>query len=601
MRLQTENIPLPLRLREQWVLWKFDQRGGKPTKVPYQFDGKPAESDNPATWTDFASVERRFQKRGYEGLGFMFAEDGGLCGIDLDGCREKQTGKVSDWAREIILAFGTYAEVSPTETGVKLFAKGKSPFATGRRISVEAPKVCDKEPGIEIYDHGRYFAVTGWRLQGPHDPQEGQEALDWLAAKYAPTQSTSPVKVDFRSADAVIERARKYLGRVPPAISGQRGHDRTFHAACVLICGFGLTEREALPVIAEWNQGCQPPWTEGELIRKLSEACKQGGERNYLRNAKPERWDSISIPNHKAPPVKAEPKITILADAALEYLRQVRNGFGEVIELGLNDVDNALGGGVERGEVIVIGGRPSHGKSAIALQCIHTWTGNQRPCLIASEEMAARLLGKRTIQYVSETPQEHWKNQGVSVEKDLNWYAETHAKCLIIESCGTAESVVEQIDKAVHEHKIQCAVVDYLQLLRSVGKSKYEQVTNASMALKEVTKRHNLVTLLLCQLSREIEKRKKYIPVMSDLKDSGQIEQDADVILFSVWPHKIDSKAPAHEYKVYVAKNRNREINERIVICRFLPSRQMLAPPRVQDNPNYEHAFDSFNERKDAF
>jgi replicative DNA helicase len=599
MRLQTENIPVPLRLRNQWCLWKFETREGKPTKVPYQCDGKPAESNNPETWSEYASAERRYVKRGYDGLGFMFAVDDGLCGVDLDGCRDKETGKVADWAREIILAFGTYAEMSPTETGVKLFCLGKSPFDRGRRLTVKAEKICDKEPGIEVYDRGRYFAVTGWRLQGPQEPQECQDALNWLAAKYAPHETPMPPSVDFRSTTAVVERARKYMTKVPPAVSGQRGHDRTFHAACVLVCGFGLTESEAYPAFAEWNLGCQPPWSEHDLRRKLSEASKVGGERNYLRNAKQDRWESIAVPSYAAPPVKAQPKLTILADAAMAYLEELRTGRGELIELGLNDVDSALGGGVERGELVVLGARPSHGKSAVALQSIHTWTGNKRPCFIASEEMAARLLGKRTIQYISDTPQEHWRHQSSVVEADLKWYAENHARCIIAESCGTAEGVVEQIEQAVNDHGVECVVVDYLQLLRAGGKSKYEQVTNASMMLKEVTKKHNLVTMMLCQMSREIEKRPKFAPMTSDLKDSGQIEQDADVILFLVWPWKIDSKFPVHEFKVYVAKNRNREINERIVICRFEPSRQMLAPQRAKDRENYEHQFDTFNERAD--
>lgn len=599
MKIRTEKIPIPLRLRNQWVLWRFETRDGKPTKLPFQCSGKCAESDNEATWSDFASVERRYQKPGYDGIGFMFAKGGGLCGVDLDGCRDKVTGAVSDWAREILLAFGTYAEVSPTETGVKLFCVGKSPFPAGRRLSVKADSVCDKKPGIEIYDHLRYFAVTGWRLHGPREPQECQESLNWLADKYAPVETPHAPKIDFRSTSAVVERARKYLLKIPPAISGQRGHDQTFHAACVLILGFGLSEQEALPILAEWNVGCQPPWSERELSRKLSEAAKQIGERCYLRNAKPDRWEAITVPSYAKAPSKSEPRITILSESALRYLDELKSGRGELIELGLNDVDCALGGGVERGEVVVLGARPSHGKSAVALQCIHTWTGNRRPCFIASEEMSSRLLGKRTIQYVSEVPQEHWRQQAVAVESDLNWYAENHAPCIIAESCGTAESVVEQIEKAVAEHKVQAVVVDYLQLLRTSGKSKYEQVTNASMALKDVTKKHNLITLLLCQLSRQIESRPKYLPVMSDLKDSGQIEQDADVILFLVWPHRIDSKEPANEYKVYVAKNRNREIVERVVMCRFEPSRQMVCPPRAKDKPNYESEFDAWNARAD--
>jgi replicative DNA helicase len=601
MRIKTEEIPIPLRLRNQWVLWKFERRNDKPTKVPYQCNGAESKSNDESTWAEFASVERRYVRGGYDGIGFVFAANGGLCGVDLDGCRDPKTGAVSGWAREIILAFGTYAEVSPTETGVKLFCVGKSPFSTGKRISVlHADKVCDKEPGIEIYDHGRYFAVTGWRLQGPKEPQECNEALTWLAGKYAPAAIAAPT-VDFRSTTAVVERARKYLSKLPPAVSGQRGHDKTFHVACVLVLGFGLSESEALPVILEWNQFCQPPWTERELARKLSEANKQPGERCYLRNAKPERWDSISVPGYAvSAPSKNEPKITILSEAAFHYLDELKNGKGQLIEIGLNDVDYALGGGVERGEVIVLGARPSHGKSAIALQCVHTWTGNKRPCFIASEEMSARLLGKRTVQYVSETPQEHWRHQAAAVEGELQWYAENHAPCYIAESCGTAATVVEQIERAVIEHEVEAVVVDYLQLLRGPGKSKYDQVSDASMALKSVTKKHNLVTLLLCQLSRAIESRQQFQPVMSDLKESGQIEQDADVILFLVWPHRIDSKFPAHEYKVYVAKNRNREINERIVMCRFEPSRQMLCPPRLKDRPNYDPSFDEWSKRADV-
>jgi replicative DNA helicase len=599
VKLTIENIPIPMRLRNHWVLWKFEKRNDKPTKLPYQVSGALAESNNDQTWCDFASVERRYQKGGYDGIGFMFAKDGGLCGVDLDGCRDAATGKVAEWAREIVLAFGTYAEVSPTGTGLKLFCAGKSPFPTGRKIAVAADKVCDKLPGIEVYDFHRYFAVTGWRLLGPKEPQECQDALDWLAGKYAPAVTPHAPLVDFRSTSAVVDRARKYLAKVPPAISGSKGHHQTFHAACVLVLGFGLSDQEAYTLLAEWNLTCQPPWGEHDLRRKLSEAAKQPGERCYLRNAKPERWDSIAVPSYAKPVAKNEPKITILAESAIRYFEELKAGKGQLIELGLNDVDCALGGGVERGEVVVLGARPSHGKSAIALQCIHTWTGNQRPCFIASEEMSSRLLGKRTLQYVSEVPQEHWKHQAKTVEADLQWYADSHATCIIAESCGTVESVVEQIERVVSEHKIEAVVVDYLQLLRTSGKSKYEQVTNASMALKEVTKRHNLITLLLCQLSRQIESRPKFQPVMSDLKDSGQIEQDADVILFLVWPHRIDSKLPAHEYKVYVAKNRNREINERVVICRFEPSRQMVCPPRAKDHKNYDASFDSWNERAD--
>lgn len=71
---------------------------------------------------------------------------------------------------------------------------------------------------------------------------------------------------------SVPERARAYLAHVPPAISGQGGHTATFKAACALVNGFALSPAEALPLLSEWNAGCQPPWTEAELTHKLNNA-----------------------------------------------------------------------------------------------------------------------------------------------------------------------------------------------------------------------------------------------------------------------------------------------------------------------------------------
>jgi hypothetical protein len=80
----------------------------------------------------------------------------------------------------------------------------------------------------------------------------------------------------------ILERARKYLQAVPGAISGQRGQDATFHAACVLVLDFNLTPDEAWPAFCEWNERCVPPWDERRLRRKLDEANKKTGERGRL-------------------------------------------------------------------------------------------------------------------------------------------------------------------------------------------------------------------------------------------------------------------------------------------------------------------------------
>jgi replicative DNA helicase len=240
--------------------------------------------------------------------------------------------------------------------------------------------------------------------------------------------------------------------------------------------------------------------------------------------------------------------------------------------------------------LILLAARPSHGKSAVALQCIHEVTSHGRAAMMISEEMSALALGKRVIQYASDVPSEYWTHDA-NVQTHLADHFAGRADCLVVESCRTAEKAADEIRRGVEKHGVTFAVVDYAQLLGSKGNSRYEQITNTSITLRQVASQCKIPLLVLVQLSRAIEGRATFTPMMSDLKDSGQFEQDADVILFLCWPHRLDSTKDPNEYLFFVGKNRNRGIIKPAMKCRFEPGRQMFLPQGV-DGP-----VDPFEER----
>lgn len=286
---EVDSIPASLRSVPQWVLWKTVSRNGQPTKQPFQPDGKPAKSNDANTWTTFDNALAQFERGGYDGLGFMFADDDPFCGVDLDGCRDPETGEIAGWAKQTIDQLETYAEVSPSGTGVKLYAKGKWPLPNGKNKKLtDVESIVEKAAGIEVYDQKRYFAVTGQRIEGVSiEPQERQEQIDSLAREHWPELFLQSNKSDANghATDGnVIEQARKYLDTLPPAISGEGGHNRTFHVACVLVVGFGLEREDALALLKEWNESCQPPWTDDELEHKIDDALQEPGERGYMLN-----------------------------------------------------------------------------------------------------------------------------------------------------------------------------------------------------------------------------------------------------------------------------------------------------------------------------
>lgn len=584
-----DRVPVEMRALPQWCLWKTITRHGKPTKVPYQVNGDEAESNNPETWCPFEDAQDAFDRGGYDGIGFMLAC--GYVGVDLDGCRNTETGKAADWAKEIVLKLDSYTEVSPSGTGFKIFLRGKSPFLTGKNLKLpNNGSSGEKEAGIEVYDHGRYFAVTGIRLQGATECNERQAELDWLKDKYWPN-AVANVK-DFYGDDSVMERARKYLTKCPPAVSGNNGSGSAFHVACILVLGFGLSRETSLMLFREWNQTCQPPWSEAEIEHKIDDAAKQTGPRNYLRNITPQKWPTVSIPTYSAPRPVAKQVLhkTTMTEAVEKYIKLLEDGGGHTISLGIPELDRSLGGGVEAGEFMLLAARPSHGKSMLAMQFAHYWSTIQMPSLFISEEMPAITLGKRALQFITDYKQSDWRGAPDALRADLAAYAKSRECCHIIENCGSVETATAQIEEAIEKHGIKVAIVDYVQCLKSKGKDKIEQVSNASTALRQLAHDKKILVIALSHLNRNIEGRKTFIPVMADLKDSGQLEQDADVILFLVWPWRLDNRQKPNVFQIFIAKNRNRGIMEPCVVCDFDPIRQKVAGVKPE---NYEYDFDT--------
>ena len=152
----TIRVPASLRNLHQWVVWRYEQRGGgKPTKVPHQIDGCLASSTDPHTWCSWDEALKAWQKnpRTWSGVGFVFSAADPFVGIDLDECL-LAAGKLKPWAQPIIDKFsGSYAEVSPSGRGIKIWVKGTLPGG-----STAFPL---GDGRVEIYDRARYFTVTG--------------------------------------------------------------------------------------------------------------------------------------------------------------------------------------------------------------------------------------------------------------------------------------------------------------------------------------------------------------------------------------------------------------------------------------------------------
>lgn len=220
--------------------------------------------------------------------------------------------------------------------------------------------------------------------------------------------------------------------------------------------------------------------------------------------------------------------------AMIERLDRVSRGDESATKTGFSDLDRKIVG-LGAGDMIVIAGRPSMGKTSLAMQ-IATHVSETLPVQVFSLEMGAEQLAQRMA--ASEAKIDLMKLRAGELN-DEDWTRLTYAlerlhkrPIYIDDRAGiTVNQIRARARQTKRKHGLGLVVVDYIGLISGDGNNRVEVVSEISRGMKAMARELGVPVVALSQLSRKVEERGDKRPMMSDLRDSGSIEQDADVIL----------------------------------------------------------------------
>lgn len=212
--------------------------------------------------------------------------------------------------------------------------------------------------------------------------------------------------------------------------------------------------------------------------------------------------------------------------------KQITEGNAERFITGFNYLDAVLSG-VEKGNLIVIGGRPAMGKTAFMTSILYNLLKSDKKCLVFSLEMSINQYLKRLIAQVGEIELFSLNNNRVLDDKNKNEIK----TALEIISCFDLTIFddtynIDEIRNKIETEKPEYVFIDYLQLLETPRKKqRSEAITNIMLDLKQTAKENNCIIFISSQLSRALETRYDKRPMLSDLRESGDIENISDVVL----------------------------------------------------------------------
>ena len=295
-QLLIDNIPLELRERDQWVVWRYEVRAGKRTKVPiHPKFGWNASASNPETWTSFATAWDTYQQsQRYDGVAYVFSAEDPFCGIDIDDCLDESGNLL--WGEDLLEMFDSYCEISPSSRGLKLILRGTKPsFA---RCKTE----WFGQGTIEVYDQKRVFAITGRRFgEMPNVIHDRQVELDALCTQVwgsqrslsLPTTEPADIAASRTESMPISPRWQACLeSMLRMQISDHSDGSHRLYSACCRVVEHGLDDSEGLACLREYERRQPFPqeWTDQEILQRLRDAeraCQRGSANPVLLPTEP--------------------------------------------------------------------------------------------------------------------------------------------------------------------------------------------------------------------------------------------------------------------------------------------------------------------------
>ena len=265
----------------------------------------------------------------------------------------------------------------------------------------------------------------------------------------------------------------------------------------------------------------------------------------------------------------------LLTDA-FERIENLQKNKGALrgLKTGFRDIDKKTAG-FQKGDLIIVGARPAMGKTTFAQNLAYNIASiNKKGVLFFSMEMAANEIIERMISDVSGV--NNWNIRTGNVSDDEfakigDAMAEMNEIPIYIDdtSSMTIMELRNKARRAMHDHDIGIVIVDYLQLISGSDRyagNRVQEVTEISRGLKILARELNIPVVALAQLSRNVTGRDNPRPVLSDLRESGSIEQDADLVMFlhrpDYYKQNDDNYEETHITELLIAKHRHGEVGK---------------------------------------